>query len=307
MATRTKDSLFGGAQRKERPQADKPEGKLLVRFIDLDPEVGKTYRYWVQVRVKNPNLDNKNVAALEMSQVEELVSGWTATPTVSIPGEVFFYAVDMQPPQKPVSHKISGELPQKLKGVDLTDKPSDVLAPVQLHRWTDRFLEAGLEHLIGDWVIAERILVRRGEPLERRLVVEIPEWDWRESKFVLATSTIRHRSDPFIPFDFAIEGRPVPLLVDFQGGGHDKYRTQRNGSSVGMKDHGALELLVLDESGKLVVRNSQQDTDDPVRVEHYKRWGDRVKAVRDQHDGGPARPGQGGGGPPGIGNQPRKN
>jgi len=271
--------------------------KLLVRFIDIDLEMGKTYRYWIQVRMANPNFGNhKEVAAQQLADTAELDSATAVpTPPVTLPGEIHYYAYDQLQSGVPLkSTKAPG-------GAEMVRHASDVSAPVQIHRWVNRFTDptaGGATHVIGDWVVAERLLVKRGDPLGRDLLVEVPEWDERHGKFRLGASAAaaKNKPAPYIPVNFMVEDQPAPLLVDFQGGNHDKYHPQKTTSSLGMKDNAAVELLILDENGKLILRNSHDDAADPLRLQHYTRWSRRLEAVRGASGDGKSRTG----GPPGL-------
>ncbi len=255
--------------------------KLLIRFIDIDVQVGKTYRYWIQVRVDNPNFQAKEVAAMDMAAVEELVSGYpgqgvfTPTPTITIPGEMFYYDVDQFPLHAS---------PSKLKLGD-TGAANIEHIPVQVHRWIDRVTGGDREHAIGDWVVAERLMVKRGEFLGRAdVLVEVPEWVLKAGKFELATSLQKRRTTHAIPVSFLPQNSQPSLVVDFSGGRHDKYKAQKTG--LGMRDEAAVELLILDASGKLILHESNDDALNPLRQEHYRRWVQRLDRVGNHGDGG---------------------
>jgi hypothetical protein len=277
--------------------------KILVRFIDIDLEVGKTYRYAVQVRMANPNYGNiKEVVQQQLAGISELDSMLAVrTPDVSVPGEIHYYAFD------PLQAKLKMHSTYTRGGVDMKPLPgvSDVNAPVQIHRWITRFTEpGGNEHVIGDWAIAERLLVKRGDPLGRDVLVEVPQWDWKHGRFSLGETAKNPKQKPLphIPVNFLVEDVPAPLLVDFQGGEHDKYRAQKSASGIGIRDSAAVELLVLDENGNLLLRNAHDDATDPLRLEHEKRWQRRLEAVRAQSgsSAAPSKSGPGIGGAPGI-------
>src|SRR5262249_51361721 len=132
-------------------------------------------------------VDAANWATLKLlspanTHVPRPVPAITLTPPVTIPGEYFYYAVD----QHPLTSDISPG------GNDKQPLDHDKV-PVQIHRWlgSTSVGDAG-ERQVGDWVIAERLLVRRGELIGRRLkpgpkdkdktdvnvvLVEVPEWD----------------------------------------------------------------------------------------------------------------------------------
>jgi hypothetical protein len=271
--------------------------RLLARFIDIDLEVGKTYHYHIQVRMANPNYGNtKDVISQELASTPALASAQgTTTPSFKVPGEIHYYACDqawlnamMKLPLK--SGKVRG-------GADsVITHASDVNAPVQIHRWIKDFKTQETTHFVGDWAIAERALVRRGDPLGHTLLVEVPEWNVRQGKFTMAMSTPgpKQKPIPFVAVNFMPDETPAPLLVDFQGGTHDKYRPQKTATSLGTVDHAATELLILDESGKLLLRNSNDDSTDAERRKRYEHWGHRLDVLREGSAGKTP------GGPPGV-------
>jgi hypothetical protein len=271
--------------------------KLLVRFFDIDVEPGKEYRYWIQVRMANPNFGNsKEVSDPQAANIPELVSeGFVPTPSVTIPFDVHYYAYDQvaQSTVKLLSSKPKGTL----EGTN-TSKSSESFAPVQIHRWIKSVNDSNENtHMIGDWAVAERLLVKRGDPIGHTVQAEVPEWDWRQGRFILGVTPVnaKAKSVPHLAINFQAEDGPAPFLVDFQGGFHDKYHV---GKST-IIDNGAVELLILDEKGKLVLRNSLDDSEDPERLKTYARWARRLEAVRGQ--GGdskaPSRSGPGVSGP----------
>lgn len=247
--------------------------RLLARFIDVDARVGKTYRYYIQVRVANPNFGRiEDVAHQDLAKDAELLSDWSFTPWVTVPGETYFYAVDQLAfPEKTES------TPGK-EGTD-KDKVDADKTVVQIHRW----LEKSGGRLIGDWAVAERLSIRRGDIIGRpRVLVEVPEWDAKRSQFELGFHAEKgNKKTPGIPVSFSF-GDPPPVLVDFVGGKHD----YRLGKTNIQKEDAAVEMLVLTPDGSLVVRNSRVDSDPTTdigrfRQMHYSRWRNRVRAVRE--------------------------
>jgi hypothetical protein len=242
--------------------------KLLVRFIDIDVEVGKTYKYYMQVVVANPNFGKeKEAASQQLARAKELYSEWTYTRPITIPGEHFYYIVDISP--KDVQAKILR------KGAnDFLTELKDDSAPVQIHLWKDVVKnEKGNENIVGDWIIAERLLIRRGEPVGRKDVVcPIPEWNHFKGKLTLAASSKQKRGTVNgIPVNFLVDD-PPPLMVDFRGGKHRYYNTHTTANRVQVPDEAAVEALVLAPDGKLILRNSRVDETDRQRARHYDHW-----------------------------------
>ena len=74
------------------------------------------------------------------------------------------------------------------------------------------------EQPIGDWVIAERMVATRGEPISPQKV-EVPYWRKTQDRFTLASdgpSKSGRRGPPRVDVPFS-EGEE-PILVDFTGG-----------------------------------------------------------------------------------------
>jgi len=259
----------------------------LVRFIDIDVEPGKTYLYSFQVRMKNPNEGRRNDVAFQaLADIKELESPFAYSPPVTIPGEFFVYALDQRP------------------NTDLKDgsdtKPARAEAPVpygqwnttvQVHRWLKKFT-GDLNATVADWAIAERLLVRRGDTIGRYGVnVEIPVWNKSKEAFEIGYHAqkvnVKNKAKHFggVPVDFVVDA-PPPLLVDFEGG----WKTQvKIGNSPAIpRDEAAVEMLILTPEGKLILRNSRNDTDlaNPAALERNERWDTWRKGVDKLKGGG---------------------
>jgi hypothetical protein len=232
----------------------------LVRIIDVAVEPGRRYEYRFKVRIRNPNFKRDQVAAPpELAKSEHLVSEWVYVPgQITIAPDLAFYAVD----QKEFE-------PSRFAEAKASDRDQTV---VQLHHWVD---EAGPEpgttlEPVGDWAVAERVLVRAGEYIGGNHVVELPIWNWLQERFVLASSP-KDRGDKRIVLPFTDEQEIAPLLVDFSGG-----EVEFKGS----RESVPRELLVLMPNGRLVARSSALDAADPDRREHYRHWRGRVDRIK---------------------------
>src|SRR5262249_41207864 len=255
------------------------------RFIDVDVEPGKTYRYHFRVRIANPNYGKSTeVSALDLSKSRELPGGkFTTTNPVAIRQESFIYALDQLEICKFITkEKMVSSTKPIVDGADvgINHNPAETTA-VQIHRWINRFqAEDGADRHIGAWAIAERLLIRRGDLVGRKkVVVEIPEWYDNKNKFDLGTFAVGKSAKPVkgTPVNFLLDESKVPVLVDFQGG-----------KTI---EEGATELLLVGADGKLSVRNSHVDCDPSsptgrVRLEHYNEWRKRVMDLRDGSGGG---------------------
>jgi hypothetical protein len=230
----------------------------LVRFVDVAVEPGQSYEYRFQVRMHNPNFKrDQDLSSPELAKSEHLVSEWVYVPgQITIAPDFGFYAVDQQ------------ELdPTRFAEAKAPDRDQTV---VQLLRWVDWCDVTGHKEPVGDWAIAERVLVRTGEYIGGNHAVELPVWNWSRERFVLA-SIPKDRRNKRIVLPFTDEEEIAPLLVSF-GGGEIEFK--------GIKERVARELLVLMPNGRLAVRNSAKDELDTERREHYRHWRGRVDQIK---------------------------
>ena len=62
---------------------------------------------------------------------------------------------------------------------------------MQIHHWLEQYLippEYKSKYPVGEWTLADRLIVYRGEYLARKALVELPVWLTRRNNFVLAES-----------------------------------------------------------------------------------------------------------------------
>jgi hypothetical protein len=267
------------------PAADKEKLQLfdaVVRFVDVEVEAGKTYVYSFQVRFANPNYKkHKDVAFQGLADVKELVSPFSYTPPITVPVDYFYYAVDQRP-----------NMPLK-DGSDTAPATSDPSVPygkwtttVQIHRWLKVTEEP--ERPVADWAIAERLLVRRGDPIGRHhVMVEVPVWNKAKETFEIGFLPQRvdlkkkvWKMSGGVPINF-IRDTPPPLLVDFEGGWKKIGKTAAH-------DESAVDILVLTSEGKLAVRNSRADTDldNLPAMERNARWENWLRTLEALRGGG---------------------
>jgi hypothetical protein len=254
--------------------------RLLLRFIDVDVEPAKKYKYHFRVRIANPNFGKTTeVSALDWSKIKELPAGeWTSTEPISIPQESFYYAVDqweigkITNPKAPLATSINPPLRESIDYPNVNHNLAE-MTPVQIHRWINRFqAEDGADIFIGDWVIAERLLIKRGELIGRKkVIVEVPEWHDNKNRFDWGKFASGKHSARFTPVNFLLDETKIPVLVDFRG--------------PKKIDDGATELLVLEADGKLSTRNSRVDSDPrseigQERLRHYNHWRERIEELR---------------------------
>src|SRR5262249_3772368 len=96
--------------------------------------------------------------------------------------------------------------------------------------------------------------------------------------------TPRQRGTPLpkgIPVDFSTN--PRALLVDFEGGKGQLMNFRRPGDKIDSKvlDDSSVELLVMTEDGRLLVRNSKVDNDNKERGDRSREWKDLITRVKD--------------------------
>lgn len=291
-----------------------PPDYCLMRFLDVTVEPGHTYEYQVRVRMANPNYNKpeSEVAYKQLTKEPELLSDWVDVKgpdgkllRVSVPEELFYYAVDEEAltkeklaaekgPKKPARDK-----DKEYKGMNAGVKPKAGQAVVQAHRWVDFYDQIRAEKttdtfLVGDWVIAERMFVWRGEYLGQKTPVHLPRWSKEQNTFILAGRPPRSGSDkrPVEEVSFDTTPTRAPLLVDFEGGAVTYHRPgaappkTEDGNPVEggkatpgaeVKATAATELLLLTPDGKLLARNSATDEADEERDKREKDYTDRVK------------------------------
>jgi hypothetical protein len=265
----------------------------LVRFIDVTVRPGKSYNYELQVRMKNPNYKNPNVAWAQLAEKEEVRSPWVLVKDnsdpnkpeseqarVTIDPEAFVYAVDQ-----------AAETPREYTGTrDRIDRTNQTV--VQIHRWMawvrPKADDVSSQLPVGDWMVGERLIVTRGEYLSRQAPTEVPIWIMLDQRFGLRI----FQKDKKVPVTFSMDtGDGDLLVVDFQGGDlqHSRVSGVTEDPNTGAKkfnydvarDKAATELMLMSPTGKLLVHNGVRDADDQVRKERYGAWKTRIKAIKD--------------------------
>lgn len=260
--------------------------KCLARFIDVTVRPGFCYEYQVQVKMANPTYGRRDLALSEKDAEQPEILGEFRTVTartgdantplrVAVDGDTQFYAVD--------------ERPDRL--VMATVTPTDRLpvtnerTAIQIQRWLDQvpIRPDQPESLInvGEWLVVERTVAYRGDYIGGVRDEEVPWWDPKLEKFVFANQMVvgnkavspaRGRKGVRVDFNTG------DVLIDFDGG----KRTYNAAAPAAQRkvDESPVEVLVLTPDGKLVVRNSQDDTEDKVRKERLEAWKARLQQVR---------------------------
>ncbi|HEY7423592.1 MAG TPA: hypothetical protein VH682_05050 [Gemmataceae bacterium] len=263
----------------------------LVRLVDIeDVKPGKSYRYRIKVRMANPNYNRDDVASAAYKTDKELESRewFELKDTVHIPLETIYYAVDEKQVNKEKPPK--GSLLYDMWDPLREPKPSERYACFQLHRWLESTLIGGTPTPIGDWAIADRVFVARGEAIGRTVKVDLPVWKYTRDAFILPAENqtkkdiIRGRTGVLVNF-----GQDNPenetLLLDFEGG---KVREGK------LDDTCAVEVLMLSPDGKLLARNSVTDGNNRERTERREKVQKHIKDVREGKSGGAGSAGGGG-------------
>ena len=119
---------------------------------------------------------------------------------------------------------------------------------MQIHKWLESADNQGGFRPVGEWVVAERLLVYRGEYISRRLKCEVPEWKATREEFILASesATTARKKETGITVDFNQAGNDA-ILVDFEGGevAVDRVvrRTEEKVETKRFKDQAATEIV----------------------------------------------------------------
>jgi hypothetical protein len=277
-----------------------PVTHCLVRVIDVTVKPGYIYQYRLQVRLANPNYKRESgLASVDFAKEPDLTSDqWFVLPDLfAVPPELAVYAVD----QKKIDG-VDDRGREKYKGINAAVNPDKNAAVLQVHRWLENVpLPGGGEKLtvnVGEWSVAERLIVERGEVIDRYSRVEVPIWsDTRESWVIMpAAEKNRRGTDVFF-------GDPVrpSVLADFEPGEHSHPRVRREEASS--------EVLILSPDGRLLAHEAVSDGDSKDRKDRVDAWRKRIEDVRSgkANEGGgntpndpkgPTRPPFGGGGNP---------
>ncbi len=276
---------------------------VLVRLFDFNIEPGKTYEYRMRVRMANPNYGHKDVASQGIAIDRELNEKkptdkpvdndkdfyvLPAAPDskepmkVTVSPDLFYYALD----QAKLDDK-DPKIKEKEKDKDKDAPPKLPLQPVnpatqtvlQIQKWVDFLTVKRIDYPIGDWVIAERVVATRGEPIGRQRV-EVPYWRRQQDRFTMAADQTPKAGDkkyvatvdvPFVP-----DGKE-PILVDFTGGDKTYARTHPKADDgtapppdAPVADKAPEEVLIYTADGKLLSRNATRDAADPDRINRLK-------------------------------------
>jgi hypothetical protein len=271
-----------------QPELTKPRElptHCLVRVIDVTVEPGKTYEYRLKIVMANPNRKRKDVASTDYQKAQTLESDWSSIPIkVSVQEDLRYYAVD----QKKLETKYAG----LNRDLSVSEDRQVVL---QAHRYLNTVsLGTKTEVLVGEWAVAERFAVYRGEYVGRTERVEVPVWQFDIEDFVVASDSKAKGSRPSIEVHFGYGARgeqPEAILVDFDTGKHNYERvvsaTEEKVETRKVTDQAHVEVLMLNPDGKLILREGAIDCaqegkndgkDDKQLSEGERRWEEVRKA-----------------------------
>ena len=261
---------------------------LLLRFFDVDVLPGYSYKYRIQVKMKNPNFGSpKSVREPSDAKKEILTSVWVEIPeVVTYPAEAHLYAYDTAEyadAAETLAREYASGDNRALSILKLLFGSNDVKygkeAVVQMQTWMPQVRATGSTvEPVGTWVVSE-MPVAPGEYVGRRQLVKLPLWSSSFGGYVLRelSNAINVAGLPpkNQPKGWTVNFGTKSVLVDFEGG---SVRNTIAGKRV--EETSATELLILRPDGKLIIRNSAVDMADPkrkTRNDEWSTWIDRVE------------------------------
>jgi hypothetical protein len=270
------------------PQGSVLPEYVLVRVVDVNIDPGKIYEYRLHVRMANPNYKrNAEVLSPSYAVEPELVpakdrkdSDWFVVPTkVSVPPEFYYYAVDQK--------DMDAALGRPYGGIHARDTVYRDGTVFQIHRWLEDAAREGsnLPVWVGEWTVAERVLVSKGEFIGRTETVAVPVWSPPRADFVLAVPQAQagssRRRELGIEVDFKLPNDDA-ILVDFEGGNQEFKRKSRRDDrpeTVKVDDRTGTEVLIVSSDGRVMARDNIEDALNADRVKRLDQWRDRVREV----------------------------
>ena len=165
----------------------------------------------------------------------------------------------------------------------------------QMHKWLYGMPVPNNEREfaeVGEWIVAERVPVYRGEYLGHDQRVEVPVWKPTQEAFVLMADKYSNRY-PGVAVNFSQPDGSDLILVDFDGG-EASYKPANGKADITQKC--ATEAIVMAPDGRLLVHDSVTDRNDTTREERLKAYHDRIKEVKAGKNNKPDTSPLGGGG-----------
>ncbi|MBI1914028.1 MAG: protein kinase [Planctomycetes bacterium] len=285
--------------------SDTPITYCLLRFVDLDVEAGKSYRYRLRVRMMNPNFapepDKRKDTTPEQARDKGLKSDWARVPqTVTVPPDQVVYALDLPDGGYPLNTAMKKWEPWRWTFVGPQGYPppqESSQAAVQIHRWVDSYLadpaDEKTRRTVGEWLVAARVLVQRGEYVrdpEYRVLVPVKPLDASGHDLDTNPKAKLGKDKHLMSVDFGDKS----LLIDFDGGQQRYNKTEGSGATMRtevVSDRSAVELLIMRPDGKMIARNTADDGEDKERSARVQVFLERIEKLRYSGRGKPGFPG----------------
>jgi hypothetical protein len=248
---------------------------LLLRFVDVDVEPGKTYEYRIRLRMLNPNFERpKEVANPAYANTKVLYSPWSQLrDTITIPPESYLYAVDPAEYRKKVEDEYGKER-------ELRDRlqAKDNQAVVEMCHWLEQVrTDGGKREPVGAWVVAD-MPVGRGQYVGRKQYIKLPLWSSEANQYVLrevAEKVLTGKKEVPQPKGWLVDFTTKSVLVDFEGG----HVVTRSAAGKSVTEDVGTEMLIVLPDGRLQVKSSLADEKDPNRTTITGDWDKWVKDV----------------------------
>jgi hypothetical protein len=264
---------------------DLPE-HCLVRVIDVSVVPGRAYEYRLRVKMANPNEERKDVANPRYAEPGPLLSEWTDETKmpirVRVEPELHYYAVDQMALDKADNPKNRYDGPYWRLDVNKSN-----LLILQAHRWlTDVKLNTGAPLIFGEWSVAERIPVFKGEYIGRSERTKVPVWRYTRETFVIPSITTARKPETKptgldVDFGYGARGgnQPEAILLDFVRGRQTVERVVRRIDEERVEtrkvsDEVGVQALVMNPDGRIVLLEGAVDSQDEersTRVEKVRR------------------------------------
>ncbi|MFQ3592722.1 MAG: hypothetical protein SNJ82_05955 [Gemmataceae bacterium] len=209
---------------------------------------------------------------------------------VHLEPELFFYAVDQKAIEQADNPRVRYEGPYARSEIR-----SNMLV-MQSHLWLrNTKLSNGADVIVGEWTMAERFPVFRGEYVGRTERVKVPVWSYTRESFQFPKD---HKKLDGIEVHFGYKApgpQPEPILVDFQRGNttydYITNRSEEKIESAKVSDNSNANALILNPDGRLVLLEGGNDLEDKERTERVNAIRARIKEVEKGTSRPPVQPG----------------
>lgn len=264
----------GGPSNYNGPEIQPPD-HCLIRLVDVTIQPGKAYKYRIQVTMANPNYKREDVASPRYKEEKELATNnqWFELPDVVIvPPEMHYFAVD----QKELDGK-------DYKGINADVRLLPHQVPIQIHRWVDNVATVSRKFTpVGEWVVAERLIVGRGEYVGRIQTLDVPIWSETREEFIVPKKTVGTKDIYGLPVSFSA-GQVDTILVDFNGGATSFKLTQvvnEKPVETVVKDTQRTEVLLWSPEGKLLALDAMDDAANEARKNRVTDYRKRIADLK---------------------------